>query len=155
MTPVLWWGSYRADEKMDKPTLTWKNKDFREDHLVFKKCQNPVLTKEEKRKRAWLKEGSKLCTALVSIVKKKALLNIVAFLKIFATLGVLKVFISCSINTLLKRYKVPRLKDCFKQLHSKVTEIWYVKKVLCQKLCNYIENLETTAHAQKMFPKDC
>ena len=52
-----------------------KNKHTWEEHLKFKKCQHPVLPKEEKRKKAWLEEGSKAYAALVAVVKRKSMLN--------------------------------------------------------------------------------
>ena len=38
--------------------------------MKFKKCQHPVYTKEEKRRKAWLKEDSNAYVALVAVVKK-------------------------------------------------------------------------------------
>ena len=156
---------------MDKDTPPYKNKDTWEGHLKFKKCQHPVLTKEEKWKKAWLEEDSKMYAALVAVVKRKSLLNNLAFTQV-----ILKYSICCAISTILKRLhfsyykmiarsqlaildynsgiglKLAQTKDgwdCFKLTYSKVTENWCVKKILCQKSNGYIEDLlETTVDAQ-------
>ena len=48
--------------------------------------------KEEKQKKAWLEEDSKAYTGLVAVVKRKSLLNDLAFLKNFCHKGNSEVF---------------------------------------------------------------
>ena len=82
---------------MDKDTPPYKNKHTWEGHLKLKKCQHPVLTKEEKWKKAWLEEDSKMYAALVAVVKRKSLLNNLAFTQV-----ILKYSICCAISTILR-----------------------------------------------------
>ena len=82
-----------------------KNKHTLEGHLKFKKCQPPVLTKEEKQKKAWLEEESNTYAVLVAVVKRRSLLNDLAFLKNFCRIGNTEVF-----HSLCNKY-------CSKRLH--------------------------------------
>ena len=117
---------------------------------------------------------------LVTIVAKKLLLNNLEFLKKFfdtdnieafhslynkyctkrldfhynGMIGRLQVAILGNDSGIgLKQGKTKNGRDCFKQVHSKITESWCVKRVLCQKSCCNIEDLETTHCTKNMtFP---
>ena len=76
----FWWccASYNGyplelKEKWISILFHIKSKHTWEGHLQFKKYQHLVLTKEEKREKAWLEEGSKAYAALVPVVKRKSL----------------------------------------------------------------------------------
>lgn len=136
---------------------------------TFKKCQHEELSREQRLRKPFIKQGTPAFRALEAIVKKKTLISDLKYLTKFSHTGILEVYHSLynkfcpkrlhfSYKGMIARSQLAAVLDfnCgvglnqvvtksgklrYKQQFSKVTQSWVVKKISASKEKFYMKHL--------------